>query len=127
MRTHTHLLLAALFVLCASNAQAQSPGDLDNTFGGSGHVLSDLSAQNRYDEFGMQALIQPDGKRVVVVDRYPYIQLIRFNADGTYDNTRAASRRPRTSTISAGRTTARRSSPTGRSSSPAKLPGTAPR
>jgi len=82
-----NLLFAAMLVLCASNARAQSPGDLDNTFGGSGHVVSDLSAQNRYDEYAMQVLIQPDGKRVVVVDRYPYIQLVRFNTDGTYDNT----------------------------------------
>jgi uncharacterized delta-60 repeat protein len=82
-----HLLLAALLVACATNAWAQAPGSKDNTFGGDGHTAADLSAGNRYDEFATSVLIQPDGKRVVVVDRYPYIQLIRFNADGSYDNT----------------------------------------
>src|SRR5689334_5628516 len=83
-----HVLLAALFILCASSARAQAPGSLDNTFGGgTGRTFADLSAQNRYDEFATDVLIQPDGKRVVVVDRYPYLQLIRFNADGTYDAT----------------------------------------
>jgi uncharacterized delta-60 repeat protein len=81
-----HLLFVALLVVCATNAQAQSPGSLDNTFGSNGLALADLSAPNRYDEFATQVLIQPDGKRVVVVDRYPYLQLIRFNADGSYDN-----------------------------------------
>jgi uncharacterized delta-60 repeat protein len=81
------LLFAALLGLCATNAQAQAPGSLDDAFGSHGHASADLSAQNRYDESASKVLIQSDGKRVVVVDRYPYIQLIRFNADGTYDNT----------------------------------------
>ncbi len=81
------LLLTALLALCFTNAQGQPGGSLDDTFGNHGHTLADLSAQNRYDERATEILIQSDGKRVVVVDRYPYIQLIRFNADGTYDAT----------------------------------------
>jgi uncharacterized delta-60 repeat protein len=82
-----HLLFAALLALATTNAQAQTGGTLDDTFADHGHALADLSAQNRYEEDATKILIQPDGKRVVVVDRYPYIQLIRFNSDGTYDAT----------------------------------------
>lgn len=82
-----HLLFAALFAVCATNVQAQAPGSLDDTFNGNGHVVTDFSGGNRYDEFATAVFVQPDGKRVVVVDRYPNIQLIRFNSDGSYDNT----------------------------------------
>jgi uncharacterized delta-60 repeat protein len=84
--TVKHLLIIT-FLFCSSltTALGQS-GSLDAAFGDNGHTLVDPSAQNRDDESAVKVLIQSDGKRVVLVDRSPYIQLIRINADGSYDD-----------------------------------------
>lgn len=82
----SQFVFAALLLLVATKVQSQ-PGSLDAAFGNNGLSIADLSAQNRDDERATKVFVQSDGKRVVVVDRYPYIQLIRFNADGSYDNT----------------------------------------
>lgn len=78
-------VIAALLLLVSTNVQSQ-PGSLNTAFGNNGASLSDLSSGNRYEESATGVFVQQDGKRVVVVDRYPIIQLIRFNADGSYDN-----------------------------------------
>ena len=55
------LVIAALLLL-PLNLMAQQAGDLDNTFGVGGKVLTDISGEN--DE-GQDVALQPDGKIVV--------------------------------------------------------------
>src|SRR5436190_2932210 len=57
------LTTAALFLSLPLALRAQQAGDLDPTFGVGGTVLTDLSGSN--DE-GRDAVLQPDGKIVVV-------------------------------------------------------------
>jgi uncharacterized delta-60 repeat protein len=86
-------ILAIGYVYLSSNkvciARYNTDGSLDTTFGDGGMVLSSLTVNNTvYD-----ALIQPDGKIVVVggfdhTGPYPGLSGVgRFNADGTPDTT----------------------------------------
>ena len=87
-------LLSKVFFTCALfgsvTVYSQNPGTLDNTFGTSGKVLSDLY----YNQEARDIAIQPDGKIVIAgsnkvlssgADYNFYVS--RFNPDGTIDLT----------------------------------------
>ncbi|OFY27121.1 MAG: hypothetical protein A2X01_11645 [Bacteroidetes bacterium GWF2_35_48] len=67
---------------------SQSSGDLDSTFGTNGSVITAIGTG---DDSGLSVVIQPDGK--IIVAGYSFIgsgydfALIRFNPDGSFDNT----------------------------------------
>jgi len=72
-------------------ARLNSNGTLDQTFGQDGKVRTDLATT---DEFLKDVLIQPDGKIVVAGSSYDYspstvifITIVRYNPDGSLDNT----------------------------------------
>jgi uncharacterized delta-60 repeat protein len=70
------------FALVRYNAN----GSLDNTFDSDGRVTTAIGS---YDEYGMSVAIQNDGKIVVAGGSYNYsdFTLVRYNADGSLDNT----------------------------------------
>jgi uncharacterized delta-60 repeat protein len=77
------LISLAIVLLCCFNTQAQYQDGLDPTFGTKGIVTKGSSIM--YDDWGIwSALLQPDGKIVVSLSNANHI--IRFNADGSIDN-----------------------------------------
>lgn len=83
------LLTLAFFLLVISHLLAQNPGDLDNSFNGSGKVYSDLGTD---DNRARAIAIQPDGK--ILIGGYTDdvgitsdMVLVRYNANGDIDNT----------------------------------------
>ncbi|HYV92928.1 MAG TPA: T9SS type A sorting domain-containing protein [Chitinophagales bacterium] len=62
-------------------------GTLDNSFGSGGKVITDIGSG---DDVGWSAAIQPDGKIVQAgysySGTYPDFALVRYNTDGTFDN-----------------------------------------
>lgn len=79
------LVIAGLIAVTALKAQY---GVLDNTFGTNGRTITDIVAE---DNEGRELVIQSDGKIVVggksstgTIDQFA---LIRYNTDGTLDNT----------------------------------------
>ena len=79
------ILPAALFIYTAAFSQA---GTLDNTFSGDGKVITGFL---HGDDYGHSVAIQADGKIVVVgtIDNGTNddFGLVRYNANGTRDNT----------------------------------------
>ena len=79
-------VVAAAAILVAVAASA-APGDLDLTFGTGGVATVDFG----WDERGVGAVLQPDGKVVVAGSGYfsnvKGFMLARFNGDGTLDTT----------------------------------------
>jgi uncharacterized delta-60 repeat protein len=72
------------FALCRYNTN----GSLDNTFGFNGKVTTDFGSSSAY---GNSVTVQSDGKILVAGSRYigtvRKITLIRYNIDGSLDNT----------------------------------------
>ncbi len=81
-------LMIALFLFSAKTLQAQNPGDLDESFGSSGLVTTDIASN---DDYGYSIAIQSDGKIVVVGSASngsdSDVALARYNTDGSLDNT----------------------------------------
>jgi uncharacterized delta-60 repeat protein len=76
------------FVFIYSFIFAQASGTLDATFGTNGRITSTGVSQN----YGEDIIVQPDGKIVIVVASFrstdtSFTQLVRYNANGTLDNT----------------------------------------
>lgn len=70
-------------------ARFNESGSLDNTFGTGGKVILDLGGE---EDEGWSVALQPDGKILVAGDTYiegfeSDFALIRFNSDGSLDNT----------------------------------------
>ncbi|HYV93556.1 MAG TPA: T9SS type A sorting domain-containing protein [Chitinophagales bacterium] len=70
-------------------ARFNADGTFDNTFGNGGIVITDVFGS---DDEGTNVLVQDDGKILVIGDAYNTtalidLLLIRYNADGTPDNT----------------------------------------
>ncbi|MBI5824516.1 MAG: hypothetical protein HZB18_10850 [Chloroflexi bacterium] len=67
-------------------ARFNSNGALDTTFGGTGIVTTDFGSHEK----GSDLLIQPDGKIILVgtiyASNFSDILLVRYNSDGTLDN-----------------------------------------
>jgi len=67
---------------------SQTAGSLDLSFGNSGYVISDFE---NYDDWGFSVVVQPDGKIVVAGEASDSsgsnFGIIRYNIDGSYDNT----------------------------------------
>ena len=91
-----YLLTLVVFFLCLFNLQSPvwaADGDLDITFGDGGIVTTPKAEENTY-ESGKALAFQPDGKIIVVGTTYRYIpgdqiqhfQVVRYNADGSLDN-----------------------------------------
>lgn len=76
-----------------NNPTVQTPGSLDLTFGGTGFAVTNIAG------IGTSVIIQPDGK--IVVAGYYYnedsendeIVVIRYNTNGTFDNSFGANGR----------------------------------
>lgn len=84
MRPSTLLVLLAVSLPFATNAQ---DGLLDPTFSGDGKVVYDSGGN---EENGVAIAARPDGKIWVLANSYSTsmkILLMRFNSDGTLDNT----------------------------------------
>lgn len=85
------LINIALFLVTVYS-YAQTAGTLDNTFGTNGKIITSLTA---YNDRLTDVLTQKDGKIIVVGHTFnftspfisPYVHLIRYNANGTLDNT----------------------------------------
>ncbi len=58
-------------------------GTMDSTFAGDGIAITDLGVPNDYSN---EVLIQPDGKILVVGSSGDNVLLLRYNSDGTLDN-----------------------------------------
>ena len=67
LRTLPALALVVFQVILAPAAMA-APGDLDPTFGVGGKVTTDFALNGGSDDDGEDAVLQPDGKIVVVRD-----------------------------------------------------------
>lgn len=69
-------------------ARYNTDGTLDNTFGSGGKVVTTFT---KGDDAAYSFIIQTDGKYLVTgsigLDNVPYIGLVRYNTDGTLDNT----------------------------------------
>jgi uncharacterized delta-60 repeat protein len=59
-------------------------GSLDNTFGQSGIVFTDVGATN-YASLGLAIALQPDNKILVTGNTNDYSTLVRYNTDGSLD------------------------------------------
>jgi uncharacterized delta-60 repeat protein len=71
------VLLACTLILNQATAQ------YDNTFGNNGIVITpDITSGVDYND----CAIQPDGKIVVAGNGVGYVKVVRYNADGTLDN-----------------------------------------
>lgn len=84
MRYATLFVLSALLLPFTTNAQ---DGLLDPTFSGDGKVVYDSGGN---EENGVAIAVRPDGKIWVVANSYSTsmkILLMRYNSDGTPDNT----------------------------------------
>jgi uncharacterized delta-60 repeat protein len=85
MKNH---FLSCLIVLLASMAYSQPPGTLDLSFGETGFVVTAMSDT---DNCGRAIALQADGKIVFAGSPYEaqnsYFIVIRYNTDGTLDNT----------------------------------------
>jgi uncharacterized delta-60 repeat protein len=83
----TLTILSFLCLPCMLFAQAQ--GSLDATFGTNGKVVTAVSA---FNDKSKDLLVQPDGKIIVggevsvVFGDTSYIELVRYNANGSIDN-----------------------------------------
>lgn len=79
----------ATFLVLAVSAAAANPGDLDPTFGSGGKVITSIGQIND----AAAVVVQPDGKIVVGGSQGPPTYdawgfgLVRFNRDGTLDDT----------------------------------------
>ncbi|MCK4663705.1 MAG: T9SS type A sorting domain-containing protein [Bacteroidales bacterium] len=85
MKKYTLIILTLLTTI---NVFTQTPGSLDLSFGDAGIVITDLS---NYSDFVYSMAIQTDGKIVVTGESYngenTDFSLVRYNTDGTLDNT----------------------------------------
>jgi uncharacterized delta-60 repeat protein len=80
------ILLTCIFCSVITVGIAQS-GTLDPTFGTGGKVITPVGTN---DEYGNSVAIQPDGKMIVAGSSYSMgydFVLIRYNDDGSLDNT----------------------------------------
>lgn len=94
------LVLAVLVVGQFPAAVAQTPGSLDNSFGGIGAVITAVGT-GAGDDRARALLLQPDGKIVVAGTCDATFCMVRYLADGTLDTTFGAGGRvnqPRVST-----------------------------
>jgi uncharacterized delta-60 repeat protein len=90
--TRFRTLFAILIIVLAAAAAypGSGPGSLDLTFNGTGFKFDGFGGG---DDWGRDAVVQPDGK--IVVAGYSYnvsvehsdVAVARYNPDGTYDNT----------------------------------------
>ena len=79
----TFILALALTLAWTTLAHAQSPGDLDITFGGTGVVTTSVSSG--FDR-GWAVIIQPDNKIVVAgIGDSTDFAITRYNSDGSLD------------------------------------------
>ncbi len=77
-------LILFILQIIGSISYAQ-PGSLDNTFGTDGKIITTVGSA---DDYGNSVAIQGDGKIVVAGYSYGYdFSLIRYNTNGTLDNT----------------------------------------
>jgi uncharacterized delta-60 repeat protein len=91
------LLILTIFLFITAVILPQGGGQLDNTFGINGKVVTNITPS--YDEYGYSTIIQPDGK--IIVAGYAYngpssnanFNVVRYNEDGTLDKTFGAAGR----------------------------------
>ncbi len=95
-RTRTNCALILLMIVSLagfSTALAQVPGDLDSTFGGAGFVITTIGTGN---DVANAVAVQTDGKIVAggfstkpaeAVYETVDLSLVRYNTDGSLDNT----------------------------------------
>ncbi len=76
-------LLYLLLILSTSTSLFAQDGTLDESFNGVGYTLTDLSGN--FDEANA-VIEQPDGKIVIAGIANEQIGLVRYNADGSLDN-----------------------------------------
>jgi len=71
-------------------ARFNTDGSLDLDFGSNGRVKTDFESSVNSDDYGYSLVIQPDGKILIAGSSYistnQNFTLIRYNADGTPDN-----------------------------------------
>jgi uncharacterized delta-60 repeat protein len=77
------LIFLSFFLLDYTKISAQSPGDLDPSFGNGGIV--NTSFGGGYGSKAHSILLQPDGKIVLGGDCYSDFELARYNNDGSLD------------------------------------------
>ena len=79
---HSKLILSFFIVLfLIANSVSAQPGSLDNTFNSTGIVLT----QNSIQPTAMT--LQSDGKIIIAGSAYEDIEMIRYNPDGSIDQT----------------------------------------
>ena len=78
--------VAAVAALATFSASAQTPGALDTSFGGTGSVVTAVSA-SAGDDRARSMVIQPDGKIVVGGACDSDFCLVRYLPNGTLDGT----------------------------------------
>ncbi len=86
-------LLVCCMLLIASQQSAAQAGQLDPTFGNGGIVTTDFGDQNQSSNAATAnaAIIQPDGKIVVVgaapgSNNFPIAAVLRYNSNGSLDS-----------------------------------------
>lgn len=92
-RLNCFLLLVCSMLLMVSQQVAAQAGQLDPTFGSGGIVTTDFGDQSRTGNAasGNAAVIQPDGKIVVVGaapggNDFPIAAVLRYNSNGSLDS-----------------------------------------
>ena len=78
-------IILGFIIVCNSALLFCQAGILDNSFNGNGLVVT--SSGNGMNDNGRAVLVQDDGKIIVAGLSYPFIGMIRYNIDGSLDNT----------------------------------------
>lgn len=78
-------IILGFIIVCNSVLLFCQAGILDNNFNGDGLVVT--SSGNGMNDNGRAVLVQDDGKIIVAGLSYPFIGMIRYNIDGSLDNT----------------------------------------
>lgn len=68
-------------------AKLNTDGSLDNSFGTGGFVSTDLGNSSLPTDVAKSIAVQPDGKIILVGYQSVLIATVRYNADGSLDNT----------------------------------------